>query len=208
MKQARISYIILGTGGFALELSGLLRESGNLIRGYVGPDINRELPEEWLGDDDYLDQIDKENSLLVAIGNPMLRQRVHNKIKNDGREASGFIHPRSWISSSVTLGGACILYPHATLHQDVELGMAVLVNSNTSIGHETKIGMFTNISPGVSIGGRCNIGDRVHVGIGSSIIEDISITDDVVIGSGATVVEDIKEPGTYVGVPARKISVP
>ena len=38
------------------------------------------------------------------------------------------------------------------------------------------------------------------------INNNINITNSCMIGSGAVVVGDIKEPGTYVGVPARRLS--
>ena len=43
-------------------------------------------------------------------------------------------------------------------------------------------------------------------GAGSTVIDHISICDNVMIGAGAVVVKDIMESGTYVGIPARKVS--
>jgi len=34
---------------------------------------------------------------------------------------------------------------------------------------------------------------------------DVSIAADPIIGGGAAVIHDISEPGTYVGVPARRV---
>lgn len=49
-----------------------------------------------------------------------------------------------------------------------------------------------------------NIGNRVSIGSNATILP-VSICDDVVIGAGSVVTRDIKEPGIYVGNPARKL---
>jgi acetyltransferase-like isoleucine patch superfamily enzyme len=98
-----------------------------------------------------------------------------------------------------------MVYPNATVHARVRLGRGVLVNSNASVGHETSIGAFANVGPGVSLGGRCEIGAGVYLGIGSSILEDLTIAPNAVIGAGAVVTRSIDAPGTYAGVPARKL---
>lgn len=46
----------------------------------------------------------------------------------------------------------------------------------------------------------------LYISTGVRIIGPVHITDNVVLGANAVVVKDINEPGTYVGVPARKIS--
>jgi serine acetyltransferase len=43
------------------------------------------------------------------------------------------------------------------------------------------------------------------IGAGATVIDRIHIADHVVIGAGSTVVADIREPGTYVGCPARLV---
>lgn len=48
------------------------------------------------------------------------------------------------------------------------------------------------------------VGERTWIGAGSVVSNNISICGECMIGAGAVVVKDIKEPGTYVGVPARK----
>jgi acetyltransferase-like isoleucine patch superfamily enzyme len=45
----------------------------------------------------------------------------------------------------------------------------------------------------------------VFLGAGATVIDGTTIADDVTVGAGATVVSDIREPGTYVGSPARRL---
>jgi acetyltransferase-like isoleucine patch superfamily enzyme len=48
------------------------------------------------------------------------------------------------------------------------------------------------------------MGDRVFIGAGAALRNGVRIASDVVIGAGAAVVGNIDEPGTYIGVPARR----
>jgi len=49
------------------------------------------------------------------------------------------------------------------------------------------------------------IGDRVFIGVGATVVDGITICADVTIGAGGVVIGDIIDPGTYVGVPVRRV---
>lgn len=116
---------------------------------------------------------------------------------------------------------------------DVFVGPFVEIQRSVTIGRRTKIQSHTFICELVSIGDDCFIGHGVtfindafstggpargdrslwrptwignHVSIGSNAtIMPVNICDGAVIGAGAVVVEDIRQPGRYVGNPARRI---
>ena len=68
------------------------------------------------------------------------------------------------------------------------------------------VGDHSHIAPHATICGRSRIGNNVFCGASSTVIDKINICDDVVIGAGAVVINDIIESGTYIGVPAKRIS--
>ena len=72
---------------------------------------------------------------------------------------------------------------------------------NSSVDHDNLI----NISPGVRTVGNVTVGLGAWIGIGSVVSNNVSICGDCKLGAGSVAVKDITEPGTYVGVPARKI---
>lgn len=84
-----------------------------------------------------------------------------------------------------------------------------IVSRSAKIGRDTIIVGFVTIG---GVGGArdgvgvATIGQRCFISSGVRIIGPVHITDNVVLGANAVVVKDINEPGTYVGVPARKIS--
>jgi serine acetyltransferase len=59
--------------------------------------------------------------------------------------------------------------------------------------------------PGSIVSGNVKIYDCVYVGTNASVKEKITIHNLTTIGSNAAVVKNIEEPGTYVGVSAKKI---
>ncbi len=199
------SVIILGTGGFAIELFGLLSSANIEVTGFIGPEPIRNLPAKLLGGDEYIELLDSNSNILIAVGNPKTRSRLAEKLRQYKIKQRSFISPESYISPETSISEGTIIYPNTTVHAGVVIEKNVLINSNTTIGHETTVGNFSNVGPGVSVGGCCKIGEKVYIGIGVSIIENITIIDNVIIGGGATVISDIKSAGTYIGLPAKKI---
>jgi len=195
--------VILGTGGFAIELHALLADVSQPVLGFAGPERRSDLPAAYLGADGAIAEIGADALFYVAIGDPAIRRRVFERFQQAGRTPAGFLHPAAYVAPGVDIGAGVIVYPNATVHGRVRLGAGVVVNSNVSVGHECDIGAFSNLNPGVALGGRIRMAPGTYVGIGASLLQEITICEGVVIGAGATVTTDIVRPGTYIGTPAR-----
>jgi serine O-acetyltransferase len=91
-------------------------------------------------------------------------------------------------------------------------GLAIVHYGTIVVSPAAKIGKNCRLHEGVNIGATNGssrapiIGDNVFIGSGAKIIGDITVANDVAIGANAVVVRSITEPGTYGGVPAKKIS--
>lgn len=194
--------VIVGTGGFALELAGLFHDLGIKVLGCIGPEApSPEARLTYLGGDEKISQF-KATPFVVALGQPNLRKQLFASISETGGHIASFIHPNAQVSSATSVGEGVIVYPNTTVHAGGSLSRGVFVNSNVTIGHESQIGAFSNIGPGASLGGKVCLGDLVYVGIGACIIEEISVASGTVVGAGAVVVKDCIPAGTYIGVPA------
>lgn len=199
--------VVMGTGGYAVELHGLLTDAGYDLIGFIGPDADADrLPGPWLGLDDAVAEQPTDALVFVAVAEPAIRRTLSARLAKMGRRPAGFVHERAWVSSRAAYADDVIIYPNTTIHAGVRLGEGVLVNSNVTIGHETEIGAFSNLNPGVALGGCVCIGEATYIGIGARTIENLTVAAGTVIGAGATVVSDISRPGTYVGTPARPIT--
>ena len=118
---------------------------------------------------------------------------------------SNLIHPFSYISKSSLLGQGNFVGAGAVVGPNVKMGNFNTINRTASLGHDIIMGNHNHVGPGVTITGRCKIGDKNFFGAGSTVIDGRIISDDIIIGAGAVVVTDLVKPGTYVGVPAKKL---
>lgn len=129
-------------------------------------------------------------------------------------------HKRGWLrrARAVKLYNfvlfKAVLPPEADLKGLVRLGhfgVGVVVHPNVSIGDDVLIWHGVTLSVGDSPGSstRLVIGDRVTLGAGAAVIgrerRNLVIASDIKVGANAVVVSDCERPGTYVGVPARRL---
>lgn len=77
-----------------------------------------------------------------------------------------------------------VIAPHP---DDEVLGCGVIVNTSSSIDHD------------------CILGNYVHIAVGAVVSNNINVCSDCMIGAGGVAVNDITEPGTYIGIPVRKL---
>jgi sugar O-acyltransferase (sialic acid O-acetyltransferase NeuD family) len=197
---------IYGAGGFAKEVYWLAYQCGYTVDAFIdlyeGGDYNG-IP---IKDESYFDST--SHLAVVAVGNPKVREKIVNQIINcHGLNVfQTLIHPRAIITApNVIIGQGSVICANCILTCDIKLGDFSQLNLATTIGHDVKTGSFFTTAPGVHISGKVNAGDRVYLGTNASTVEEVTIGDDVTIGAAACVSKDILHPGTYVGVPARKL---
>ncbi len=158
-----------------------------------------------------LDEIDrcyserKFDALINAIGYTRLQYRkdVFERFV-DRIPFATFIHSTCLIDSTAKIGKGVVLFPFCILYLDsvVEDNVFIQIRSYVT---DSKIKKHTIVSGSVSIAGRSVIGECCNLGISTTVNDGITLCDFVRTGSGTVVTRNISEPGTYVGVPARKI---
>ena len=112
------------------------------------------------------------------------------------------------------------------IHDTSDIGELVVLRPNCSVGANTIVKCLSVIGTDVIVGADCFLGpgvlllaavpgsdpkpcaisDRVFIGAGASVLPGVKICNGTIIGAGAVVTKDIKEPGTYAGIPCKKIS--
>ena len=140
---------------------------------------------------------------IVAIGNAGVRKKIQNEI--DGPIAT-LIHPAAVIGKGVEIGEGSVVMAGAVINPYARFGEGCIVNTCASVDHDCVVGDYAHISVGAHLAGNVHVGNGTWVGIGATVSNNVAICPDCTIGAGAVVVRDITEPGTYVGVPARRIS--
>lgn len=198
--------IIIGSGGHAKVIADIILKSGDTLVGFLDDDESKQ------GKTIYLNYkvIGKisdcvnytEKLFIVAIGNNDFRARIVGE--NDLRWYTA-IHPQAIVADTVTVGEGTVVMAGAILNPDTKIGRHCIINTSSSIDHDNNIGDFVHISPGAHLAGTVSVGNKTWICAGAVVINNINIVDNVVVGAGATVIKNVKMPGTYVGVPAKKI---
>jgi UDP-3-O-[3-hydroxymyristoyl] glucosamine N-acyltransferase len=86
------------------------------------------------------------------------------------------------------------------------IGRGVIVNTAAIVEHDCIVGDYCHLAPRAGLLGHCVLGDNVWLGANATVVQGVSVCSNVTIGAGAVVTSNITEPGTYAGVPARKIN--
>jgi len=145
-------------------------------------------------------------NLVIAISDPLIKEKLVNDIINTKIEFPVLIHPscNRGDKKNNTFGRGTILTAGVILTTAIQTGDFVLINLATTVGHDVNIGKFSSIMPGCSISGSVLLGARCLVGTGARILQNLTIGEDSIVGAGAVVTRNFGAGSTLIGVPAVK----
>lgn len=146
-----------------------------------------------------------EADFFVAIGNNAVREKVQEKLIEEGLNVVSLIHPSAVLGTDVVIGIGTVVMAGVVINSSTRIGRGCIINTSSSLDHDNAIEDYVHISPGVKTAGSVGIGKITWIGIGSVVSNNVNICSDCKVGAGAVVVKDITEPGTYVGVPVRRV---
>lgn len=144
------------------------------------------------------------SELFVAIGNPRIRKKIQDSLEEQGAIFARLIHPNASIGKNVQINTGTIVMAGAVVNCDTRIGRGCIINTSSSVDHDCILSDYVHISVGTHVAGNVKIGENTWLGAGAIVSNNINICKDSMIGAGAVVIQNINEPGTYVGVPARR----
>lgn len=147
----------------------------------------------------------KEYDFIIAIGNAVIRKKIHTQLANKGLSITKLIHPNAVIAENVDIGEGTVVAAGAVINPSVTIGKGCIINTGATVDHDNRIGDFVHISVGSHLAGTVSVGAYTMIGAGTTVINNINICERCMVGAGAVVIKDIEESGTYVGVPARRV---
>ena len=148
----------------------------------------------------------EEFRIVLGVGNGELRATWLTNHPKLFKLLHTVISPCATVGQGVTVGPGGVIGHGCILTCDISIGKCAQLNIQTSLSHDVTVGDFFTSGPKTTLAGNVAIGHCVTLGASSTVLPGVSICDDVVVGAGAVVTKDISEPGTYVGVPAKRIS--
>lgn len=149
----------------------------------------------------YKDEVD----FFVAIGSNSTREKIQEKFIDEGLNVVSLIHPCAVIATDVEVGIGTVVMAGVVINSSTRIGKGCIINTSSSLDHDNLLEDYVHISPGVRSAGAVRVGVKSWLGIGSVISNNVNICSACKVGAGAVVVKDITEPGTYVGVPVRRV---
>lgn len=201
--------VIIGAGGHAKVIADIVVKNEDILLGFL--DDNKAKDTMVISNYKVIGKVcdcvkiqeaNPEIKFVIAIGDNKKRSEVSKKYNLLYYTA---IHLSATIAIDVSIQEGTVVMANAVINPNTKIGKHCIINTGAIIEHDNKIGDFTHISPNATLAGTVEIGSYTHIGAGATIRNNIKIGTDVVIGAGAVVVKNIEKPGTYVGVPARKL---
>lgn len=200
--------IIIGAGGHAKVVADIIKKSGDNICGFLDDYIklNTVIIDSYkvigkINDCLKLKEEIKNVKYIIAIGNNDIRKEIAEKYNLEYYTA---IHPLAYIGAEVIIEEGTVVMPFACVNASSKIGKHCIVNTGALIEHDNIIKDYVHISPKAALAGTVTIGEKTQIGINATVKNNINITNNCLIGAGAVVVKNIDEPGTYIGIPARK----
>tara|TARA_R110002012_G_scaffold318750_2_gene537682 strand:- start:14073 stop:14699 length:627 start_codon:yes stop_codon:yes gene_type:complete len=142
---------------------------------------------------------------ILGIGDNSLRSQVGRLILSSKNQLLNVIHPKSDISSHVTLGNGIFISKNANVNTLANIGDFCILNTGCIIEHECKIGSSSHIAPGAVLLGNVEIGNNTLIGANAVVKQGVKIGANVIVGAGTVVLTDVPDNTKIVGNPARVI---
>lgn len=211
-----IELLIIGTSGMAREAAQLARQMDpNATRwsriSFVAEDASELGRSFSYGEvrftDAHLQARTDPADVVIGIGHPRVRRTIAQRLSTSHLGFPNLVHPSVDIDSAcVRIGRGNIVTKGVVMTCDIQIGDFNLFNWNTTIGHDISIGSYNVINPGCNLSGHVVLGDACLLGTGTQVLERRTIAGDIVVGAGAVVTRSLADPGTYVGIPARRMA--
>lgn len=194
--------IIIGASGHGKVVADIATLNGykDIVFLDNDPEIKTCAGHPVLGPDTMTSELD--GNVFVAVGNAEIRKKLMERDAN--RNFPVLIHPSAVVAKSAEIGAGSVVMAGAVINPGAQIGKGCIINTSSSVDHDCMVGDYVHISVGAHLSGTVVVGTGTWIGAGAIVSNNVDICADCVIGAGAVVIKDITEPGTYVGVPARK----
>lgn len=204
---------IVGAGTYGEAMFELAEILGYEVKGFYDENENKLhnliMGIEVIGKfSDLSDTEIKNKQFIVAIGNNEIRSDIMSKINRYNGETPTLIHPTAIISPSAEIGNGVYIQANVYIWTKVMIDDFCIISPGVVIAHHTSVGKACLISTLTGVGASIKIAEKVFIGMGCTIVTGIScIVESSIIGAGAVVINNIDRSGTYIGVPAKNISI-
>jgi len=149
----------------------------------------------------------KDIEFMTGIGEPVIREKLYNKVKEKDYSFAILVHPSASVAESAVLEEGTMVAHNAFVSIKAHLFTNTLVQPLACVHHECSVGRNSVVSTSAVMGGNSSLGYNSFIGLGASVKQGISVGNGSVVGMGAVVIKNVSDRVMVVGNPARAIKM-
>lgn len=206
---------IFGAGGFGKEVACIINKINEVnptweLIGFfddgIQPGADVSHFGKVLGATQDLNSWPNNISVVFAIGNPYVIEKIVSSIDNSKIDFPNLIHPDVFFADpkSLKMGRGNVIVRGCSFSVDVEVGDFNQFNSISALAHDVKVGSYNIFMPLTRVSGEVQIGNFNSFGIGTIILQRIKIGNRTKVGPSSVVMTKTKDDCLYMGNPAKK----
>lgn len=202
--------IIVGAGHLGIDVYGLLCSINNSsrkwnIKGFISDiplDITRfSLPVGIIGS--IVNWQPSSNEVFaMAIGSPLGKEQVAEKLKARGAMFETLISPNASVARTALIGEGVVVFAGSQIAPCATIGKFACIG-NSIIGMDATIGDYSNTAALVNVYQDVSVGKRCQLWSHSVILNKVG--DDAVVGAGSVVISKVRSGTKVFGNPAKRL---
>ena len=149
----------------------------------------------------------KDIEFMTGIGEPVIREKLYNKVKEKDYCFAILVHPSASVAESAVLEEGTMVAHNAFVSIKAHLFTNALVQPLACVHHECSVGRNSVVSTSAVMGGNSSLGYNSFIGLGATVKQGISVGNGSVVGMGAVVIKNVSDRVMVVGNPARAIKM-
>lgn len=218
--MSRITFGLLGAGGFAREVMPYVRQSVADSLQVPIADVAAYFVETWEPARRSLNgypvislaefiRMEGYKYFNVAVGDGRARESMARQVGAAAQLLTLRAQQTLFLDGNI-IGEGGIFCPNSMVTSNATIGRFFQANIYSYVAHDCVVGDFVTFAPGVRCNGRVHIGDYAYIGTNAVIREGtpdkpLRIGAGAVVGMGAVVTKDVPDGMTVIGNPARPL---